>query len=234
MKKVAVLINGVSAPIKEHNFLSSCLKEIGYEVIAINLVGEKVKFESEKINKYISERVAGRKIDLIMGWSLGALVAPLIIRNYPRAKMILVACGVGNLNILKYLKPIMGIVKHGLNLPIELLMATYEKINPVGDGVREKYRKQMEENIKFFRKIGPERLREVFDFLSIVNNEKILKQIRNKTLVMSGRNDRIFPLSEGEKLSKLLKNGKWVVTDGGHYNVIGREEMPIIKDFLSA
>ena len=232
MNKVAILINGVSAPIRKHNFLSICLEELGYEVVAINLVNEKVKFDSEVINDFVKEKVNNKQIDLIMGWSMGAMVAPMIAVNYPKARLILVAGGVGHLNKLKYLKPILGVIKHGLYLPKEWLVNIYEKINPVGDGVKQKYRDQMNENIEFFRDIGTERMVEVFDFLAKVDNESFFRKIKNRTLVMSGRNDKLLPIAEGQKIANLVKGSRFVITDGGHYNVISRNELPIIKEFL--
>lgn len=232
MQKVALVINGVAAPMLDDNFLKSFLTNFGYEVVVINLVGESVKLNSESINDLVTKELNGREVEVILGWSLGALVAPMVAINYPESKLILVAGGVGNLSNLRFLKKVTNVLDLGLALPKDLLVQIYGKINSVDEHLKEKYNRQMGINIDFFRNLGSQRIDEIIDFLSTVHNGNLLKKINNKSMVVNGVNDKIFPIREGAKISRLLKNGRMMVTDGGHYNVLGEKELPVLREFL--
>ena len=230
MKKLAVLINGVSAPIKDDYFWIEWLSEWGYEV--------------QRIEPLRQETVAmvTKTPDLIIGWSMGGLMAPILAERYPMAKLILVATGVkvepGEAMAKMVFEMVgkewgMKLLGVGLQLPKKLLVDTYEQLNKVPDpSLKEKYRQQMSVNIDMFRSLPEKYLNELILFLKVVDNTEMLKNIMNKTLVMSGNKDNLMTLDSGKKLASLIKNSQFVSTMGGHYNVIGSSEKMVIKKFL--
>ena len=230
MKKLAVMINGLSAPIKDSYFLIGKLERLGYEVIRIEPI------LSEGLAKVVVEP------SLIFGWSMGGFLAPDLALKYPRAKLILVGTGV-RVNpseaTARALFEMIGkewglkLLGASLDLPDAMLLKGYEQLNRIPDPeVQEKYRQQMEENINLFRKLPEDQLKYLIEFLRGVDNENKLKKIKNKTLVFCGKRDKLMPINEGQKIANLIENSMLVLTDGGHYNVIGEKELPIIEKFL--
>lgn len=230
MKKTAILINGLSAPIKNDYFLVRWLVELGYEVERIE------PMERGSIDEVESEP------DLIIGWSMGGLIAPELALKYPKSKLILAATGVKvnpDQRTAKFVFEMVGtewgmkLLGAGLKLPKNILMDSYEQLNKIpASEVRENYRKQMEENIALFQRIPSEQIKSMIDYLKKTDNSWLLKRLENKTLVVCGKLDRLMPVEEGKRLAGLIKNSQLVVTEGGHYNVISETELPMIKKFL--
>jgi pimeloyl-ACP methyl ester carboxylesterase len=230
MKKIAVLINGLSSPIRANNFLIEWLEDLGYDVVRIEPV--------------LSEKIDSIKYEpsVIFGWSMGGLMAPELAIKYPKAKLILAATGVKvmpNQRSARLAFEVVGtewgmrLLGAGLRLPKSLLVNGYEQLNKIPTpGVREEYRKQMRQNINLFRKLTIEQVKYLVGYLKKVDNTELLKQLKNKTLVICGKRDRLMPISQAKKIIQLVKHSELVVSNGGHYNVIGTDELPKIKEFL--
>jgi pimeloyl-ACP methyl ester carboxylesterase len=230
MKKLAVFINGLSAPIKDDYFLSVWLKKHDYEVLRIEPILQ------QSISKVI------RVPDLIIGWSMGGLIAPELALKYPQARLMLVATAIKVMPSEKMAKALFEVVGKewglkllgkGLELPNEILVTGYENFVKIpSPEVKEKYRKQFETNVNLFRRLPYSEVARLAKFLRVVDNTEILEKLKNKTLVLSGERDNIMPIVDGQKIAELVRDGKFVKTNGGHFNVIGQSELPIIEEFL--
>jgi poly(3-hydroxyalkanoate) depolymerase len=62
-----------------------------------------------------------------------------------------------------------------------------------------------------------------------------LRRIRQKTLVMMGRDDPIVPVVNGHILTRLIPNARLYTIDDGHLFLVTRaaEVAPVIRDFLA-
>ena len=230
MKKTVVMINGLSAPIKDNYFLLKWLENLGYVVTRV----EPMMLDS--LNKIDFEP------NVIFGWSMGGLLAPDLALKLPKAKLILVGTGVKINPSEKTASALFEMIGKewglkllgvGLNLPNKVLLNGYEQLNKIPEPkYEEAYRRQMEENIELFKKLPEDQLQNLIEFLREVDNENKLKLIKNKTLIFCGKRDKLMPVEEAQKIANLIKNSTLVLTNGGHYNVIGEEELPIIEKFL--
>jgi pimeloyl-ACP methyl ester carboxylesterase len=66
--------------------------------------------------------------------------------------------------------------------------------------------------------------------------EELLQQIKNETLVIWGKDDRLFPVEYGEKAAKIIPNAKFhLIEDAGHLPLIDQTEIfnKILIDFLN-
>ncbi len=63
-----------------------------------------------------------------------------------------------------------------------------------------------------------------------------LRQIKQPTLVLMGRDDPIVPVVNGRILAGLIPNSRLVTIDDGHLFLLSRIDdiVPVIRDFLSA
>jgi len=174
------------------------------------------------------------------------LFAPSIIKDYPEAKLIMIATG-------PYLKPdfkiynlILRLVKKRKVLetldkllklfPEKSLLFFYKIVNRHhSNGPNDKRLSQWcaGQDIKAFLKISAGKGREIIDYATNIDNQIILGTIRNKTLILGGENDILMPLALSEKLKDLLIDSSLVVTAGEHFNVFNKEGLLKIEKFLA-
>jgi pimeloyl-ACP methyl ester carboxylesterase len=230
MEKVAVMINGLAAPIKEDYFLVKWLAENGYKIIMVEpLLGE----TGEDLNG---------EPEVIFCWSMGGLIAPKLALKYPKSRLVMMATG-PRLNpkevSVKLLYRIVGldwslkVINASLKLPKKILVDGYEWMNKVPDlSVRELYRKQMADNIELFRNLSQKQINDLVKFLKTTDTTNLLKQVKNKTLIFCGKKDKLMPVDDSLELHELISGSKLVITEGGHYNVVSESDLPIIEKFL--
>ena len=236
MMKRAVIINGVAAEISMLHFLPEFLENKDYEVRLINILDEKYRLRKLRI---------GFRPDLIIGFSLGGMVAMKVARRYPRAKLLLVATGVRldpeNIwfKLLFRVVKIKGMLRRMQKMifvPRKLLIPIYEKVNPIpliDKAVQAQYRQDMSDNIDFFRKVGLTKWLEILRFCRRIDLAKIASRLRNETLIFSGEKDGIMAVGMGKEMKQLIKNSQLVVTEGGHFNAITKDDLKVIGEFVN-
>jgi pimeloyl-[acyl-carrier protein] methyl ester esterase len=226
--KRAVIINGVAAPVTSEHFLVNWLQNNGFKVQTIEpMLGEDI----DKIHI---------EPEVIIGWSLGGLLAPKLAEKYPKAKLILISTGPKLGPKDKMAKTMFDVVKQGwgikilylgLRLPKKWLTISYKRINRMSDengGVG----KLLLENVDFFRGLSEERIRGVIQTLKETDNRQLLPRLKNKTLIFGGEDDKLMPIDLAKEMNKLIKNSRLVVTKGGHFNVITEYNLEVIGSFL--
>jgi pimeloyl-ACP methyl ester carboxylesterase len=68
-------------------------------------------------------------------------------------------------------------------------------------------------------------------------SEELLKQIENETLIIWGKNDKLFPVEYGEAAVKIIPNAKFhIIQDAGHLPLMDQTEIfnKILDDFLKS
>jgi pimeloyl-ACP methyl ester carboxylesterase len=66
--------------------------------------------------------------------------------------------------------------------------------------------------------------------------EELLQQIKNETLIIWGKDDRLFPVEYGERAAKIIPNAKFhLIKDAGHLPLMDQPEIfnKILVDFLN-
>jgi pimeloyl-ACP methyl ester carboxylesterase len=68
-------------------------------------------------------------------------------------------------------------------------------------------------------------------------SEELLKQIKNETLIIWGKEDKLFPVEYGEAAAKIMPNAKLhLIEDAGHLPLMDQPEIfnKILDDFLKS
>jgi 4,5:9,10-diseco-3-hydroxy-5,9,17-trioxoandrosta-1(10),2-diene-4-oate hydrolase len=68
-------------------------------------------------------------------------------------------------------------------------------------------------------------------------SEELLKQIKNETLIIWGKEDKLFPVEYGEAAAKIIPNAKLhLIQDAGHLPLMDQPEIfnKILDDFLKS
>lgn len=234
MRKV-LIINGVGSRIDEEHILIKFLKEKEYLIKAVNTLDETVNINKIEIDE---------EPDLLVGFSLGGLVVKRMAIKYPKSKLILVATAnrVAPDNI--WFKLTFALVQFdwGLDLAsiiLKINVAWIIKIykfccptDKLDEETDKGYEKAMMENINYFRGITKHKWRELINFMNTTDTSDVCKEIKNKTLILSGAKDGIMLLRYGEEMSRLITNSQMEITSGGHYDVISNSSLKVIEKFI--
>jgi len=227
-RKSAVVINGIAAPMTGDHFMIKWFRNAGYEVKTVEpMAGETI----EKIKEEPA---------VIIGWSLGGILAPKLAEKYPKAKLIMMATGARVAPGEQTAQILFDLVKNdwgvkflywGLRLPEDWLTAEYKKINRMPEGEGGVW-KLLIDNIEFFRSLPEERIREVVGILEQTDNRQLLAGLTNKTLIFGGEVDDLMPLSLVKEMKALVKDSRLVVTKGNHFDVVRERQLAEIGKFL--
>ena len=108
--KTVLLIHGYPEPIYEDSYLYSFFKDRGYNIIAPYLFTSEFKLTKEETKKFIEDKLNNKTPDVIVGVSMGGLIAPQIASDYSKAKLVLVATGPYVKTDIEILKAVTSIV----------------------------------------------------------------------------------------------------------------------------
>ena len=245
MPKTVLIIHGYPQPITKGHFLYDSFEQNGWEIVAPYLFTDKFIFTPENVQKYLENELEDRKPDVIVGVSLGGLIAPLIAQNYPDSKLILIATG-------PYLKPkskiigffyktmvnkkLLGLAHNSIgSMPKKILSSFYAFLSrpyTKDASTREIYRQDSQKNIELILKIPINKDEEIIDSALKIDNRQLLKTIKNKTLIFAGKKDILMPLELSQKLKALLTNSQLIITPGQHFNVFTEDNLKNLEDFL--
>jgi pimeloyl-ACP methyl ester carboxylesterase len=243
MEKTVLILHGWPQPVTKNSMYYKYFEGKGYSIVAPQLFTRDFVLDEGDAKNYIERQLAGRKPDVIVGISLGGLLAPVFAKDYPNSKLILIATGpklepqaTGFRMLLDVAKnkralSLLNIIKF---LPQKVLFAFYEFINPFrGDKAqREVYVKDMKDNFKYIISIPIDEESEIVNFVSSTDNTELLKTLKNKAIIFAGHNDLMMPTNLGEEFHKLLVNSQLVLSDGGHFNVFTQNNFIDLDKFL--
>jgi len=244
MSKTALIIHGWPQPIDPEGEYYRHFEKWGYKVYSPWIFSNTLELTTGTANKYVLDSFKDRIPDVIVGISMGGLVAPQIAQLFPKAKLILIATAPKlrpNSKLFKFLinsaknKNLSKALEIAKILPEKFLYKFYGAVNPFRGSDKEKpaYMKDMKRNFKYILEIPISKEREIVEFATSIDNTEMLKALKNETLVFSGENDLLMPQGEGTRLVDLVPNSRLVVSKGSHFDVIAEPSFVEMEKFLS-
>lgn len=240
--KTAVIFHGFPDALKVKSPLYSFLKTRKYQVIMPGLLVEQFPFRIDEIIKYVTTILGNTYPDVIIGISLGGMIAPFLAPLYPKSKLILIGTG-------PYFKTKIWIYNFLVNLeardkylylirllkftPKPLFRFVYKVFNKSKTLKNTDYRKRADENYTSTFIIPNKKIKEILKFVTTTNNSKLLKSLTNKTLIYAGKSDFMMPLSLSNELNFFIKDSRLVVSDRLHYDVFSKTDEITLDKFLS-
>lgn len=241
--KLALLIHGYPEPIYKDNPIYQYFDERGYSIIAPYLFSPKFKLTDEEVKKYIDSELDGKKPDVIIGVSLGGLIAPYIGNEFPAAKLVLIGTGpyvrtetaldgLTKIGETPLSRPIFEVIKR---TPTWLYSLIYNFVNH--PNLSAPQRRELEAHIKknwdCVTSIPYDEDKEVLDFLISTDNTSLLRSLKNKTLIFAGEKDVMMPVALSERLHNLIKGSELVIsTERLHYSVFDDTNWKDLDIFL--
>ena len=243
--KTALVLHGWPGLSKGDHEIIDHLKNSGYEVIVPELFSDEYFSIPDDIQKQVEKKLKGKSLDLGIGVSLGGLILPYFAERYPGMKMVFIASGpylnadlkLFNLSLYlarnRYIFALIMMLVY--KLPLSLLSFFYSVINPHNGpaSLKEEYKKDMLENIEKIRKISKAKQADILHYIAVEDNSNRLGKLKNKSLIISGKNDLLMPKSGAVKLGQLLVNSELLVNDGSHLNVFNKENLDHIDKFIN-
>ena len=243
-KKTALILHGWPQFRLEKYFLTIFLKGKGYKVLIPNMFVREYVFSPENVLKKVRNMNGKSDIDLIVGISLGGLIAPYIAREYPKAKIILIGTAprlktdvlIFNIytRIAKF-KPVKKLLLPILiDSPKQLMLFLYHLGNPFSGSPEriKQYKTDADLNIDFIKKIPISEEEEILDFILTTNNTVLLKSLKNESIIFCGKNDLLMGRG-GVELGKLLCNSKTYFSKGSHFDAFTEQDLEKIDKFIN-
>lgn len=208
MKKNLVIIHGWG---KKDSWLHVVdLLKNDYNVLLLDLPGfdfplEKPYFFDDYLN-YLEENINFEKFYLI-GHSFGGVLAMLYSLKHPEKieKLILYNSAIIRVDNLK--------IK--ISSFLSKIFKYFEKIFPskLTLYLKKLYYKYIIRSYDYF--LADENLKKTFSNIRQDLRHKA-EELKVKTILLWGKNDKITPLKDGKLLNQIIKNSKLIVVDGGH------------------
>jgi len=239
-----IILHGFPAYSLDNYFLNKHFKEKGQNVIAPVMFVRNYTFSTENVLKDIEKILGERRVDVVIGISLGGLVAPYIASEYQKSKLILISTGVSLKTESFFFNLAVDLVKYKIGgwitplvikLPENMLLSLYRLGNPFKgvESKRSEYESDAKTNIRFIKSVGFDKIKEVVDFVKSTDNTNLLKTLKNKTIIFTGSNDVLMTKNNAMQLSKLIVNSKVYLSKGSHFNSFTPKDLPIIDSFIS-
>lgn len=219
-------------------------KNKGYNVVAPQLFTSNFVLKEPDAKNYIEQLLNGVKPDVIVGISLGGLLAPQIAKDYPDAKLIFIASdpkmqpeapGFKVVLFLARNKNLLRLLNFIKFLPEKVLFGFYELIDPFrgSPADRKLYLDDMRQNFKYMIAIPVDEEKEIISFVTSTDNTQLLGTLKNQSLIFSGKNDLMMPANSEVNLQTLLTNSQLIESNGGHFEVFTQDNFKDIDKFLS-
>ncbi len=182
---------------------------------------------------FLLDHLGIEKVSLF-GQSMGASVTQTFARKYPqRVENIILCNGFHQLNQKDriMLEGVLSLLEE--KVPVQKL---FYLLMPWIFSEKFLSNTQTRNKLKEFyahRSLSPEGVKHQIEALLVFNSGPWLKEIDVRTLVISSKDDLMFPLSEGEFLSSKIPDALYIEIEGGHASHV--EQAPqlvsIIRDF---
>jgi pimeloyl-ACP methyl ester carboxylesterase len=239
-EKTALVIHGWPSPVDKGQKVYQVLENEGYNVIAPYLFDECQKISREDISTTIETKLEGRQPEVIVGISMGGIVAQWMAEKYPQSKLILVASGarIQPKGLLVKLWDWTGLrwvswaVSGVFRLPENWLVKGYNKASPWVGQMYKTDEENLRTNLGYARKIHPRKQWESILMLKETDNRKLLGQLKNTTLVLNGADDFLMPPELGQEICEKMDNGYQTVVPGSHFDLLNDRAMKEIEMFL--
>ena len=202
-----------------------------------NLLNQKI------LNDWVTKKLGNRKLDLIVGISMGGFLIPELAKELPFSKLIFIASGARFAPEVKRLKSVVGFVqtKPGMsiarlliNIPTVLFEFVYKIFDPFSgdESQHQNYIDDMRLNLVAIKNIPVKKHAEIAKIVTQTDNRELLKNLNNSSLILSGKKDLLMPVVQGRELQNCLKNSKLVIIDSIHFNVLNDTALGEIGKFL--
>lgn len=241
-KKTVYILHGWPQAITSDSMYFKYFSRREYNVIAPNLYLENFSINETQLITSLLSKLNGKTPDVILGISMGGLLAPHIAQKYPKSKLILIATG----PVLESNSIGFNVLFRLINIPIfqsifnlfryiprNLIYQIYKIFNPVRDiSLHEEYIIDMKTNVDVMLSVPVKKHAEIAQFISRVDNTHMLQNLHNKTVIFSGQNDSMMPNKLGNLLGELIHNSQVIVTKGSHFNVFNGKNFSDVSKFL--
>lgn len=240
--KTALVIHGFPQRFEEDHILFRCLNSRGYTIVAPYLLTGQVELDKEAILGHLLSELGENEPDLIVGISMGGLLAPYITEKFPETKMLLIASGCKFAPKAKVLRSILskkyllGVCWRLLKfIPYCVKRFVYKRINPFSPTSVKKtdYDKDLEINLKYIDAITSSVMQGLSKLILEIDNTSVLSRITNSCLILSGKEDVLMPLQEAELVHQYVSGSRLVVVQAGHFDVITQGSMQYIDQFIT-
>lgn len=243
MEKMAVLLHGYPAEKRQSTPVRELLEKMGYKVLAPKYMECQEKFSISWFRRELKKEIGDGTVEVIIGVSLGGMILPYLVRDYPKAKLIFIATAA---RFKPKMKLVSGTVKmvsknHSVEmmklikkLPEGLLKEIY---NVVYKAKTEEDKKLVEADkiaiIEAIRVIHPNKHQEMANFILKTDNRKIISKIKNPTLVIAAEHDVLMPTELGRELGEGIKGSIFKLIPAEHYNILAGTALREVEKFLS-
>jgi len=243
--KTVLLIHGCPEPIRQNSPLYKYFADRGYNVVAPYLFTEDLRLTGEDLKEFLEEKI-GKEIssDVIVGVSVGGLIASQLAVHYHDAKLVMVASGPyvkTKVKILNKLllagKPIFLslLFKAGSFAPTWFYSLIYKTLNcpKLTEKENLKLKSHIREIRSSFKSISVGSGKEVLRYIVRTDNSQLLRSLKNKTIIFSSESDIMMPIFLSAELNELIKNSKLIVNKNRlHYDVFNEDNFKDLDDFL--
>lgn len=241
--KTVVFLHGFPNFVKEKSSVYKYFASRNYKIIIPPILTPEVDLNIDSVKNFVRKQLDGQSPDVVVGISMGGLLAPHVAADYPNSRLLLVATGpylrtknrMYNFAVkLEKQDKLLLLIRLGKMLPKGLFRIIYRIYNKTHDKSvsTDELERRADEDLDAFSSIHISKLREVLDFAVDINNSKLLQKLNNQTLIIAGKNDSMMPLELSEELRRLIKNSKLVVSDGLHYDVGAHLDEKTLDIFL--
>ncbi len=196
----------------------------------------------DKIIKDVQLELRGRKPNVIIGISMGGLLAPHLAEQFPESKLVLI----GTAPYFKTKIPIYNFLVHleahdEKLLLVRLLRLTprwlfrfvYKFFNKSNTLTNRDYQSRADENYNGAFRVPINKIKEVLRFVTKTNNSNLLQQISNKTIIFAGGSDSMMPVKLSEEMNSLIRNSKLIISNRLHYDVFTKTDYRYLDEFLN-
>jgi esterase/lipase len=244
-KKLVLVLHGFPG-LTSDDPIRKYLKSNKYQVVIPDLFNENIKFNKKDLLGLITNNLKGKKPDVIIAASLGGFIAPYVAKIFPKAKLVMLATGsrlntkipIYNLLVNKSNKMLIKLIVFLFNrIPVTVCIFVYKFFNPLlGDKNEElNFKQHVIEVIQLTRKILPEKIYEIAQFVRQLDNIKILKSLDNRTLIFTGDGDVMMPASLSYELERLIPKNKLLFNKNRmHHNIFDERDFSNLDKFLES
>jgi len=196
----------------------------------------------DEVLKKVLSLLKGKKPDVIVGISMGGLLAPHLAKLFPESKLMLIGTAA-------YFKTKISLYNWLVKLEagderlilVRLLKLTpkwlygffYKLVNKNKDLTDREMQSRADENYEKVFEVPINEIKEILKMVRGTNNLKILWQMPNKTLIIAGKHDKIMPVQLSKEMNSVMKNSKLMVSEGFHYDVFGEVDYAYVDNFLN-
>ena len=201
-------------------------------------------FNVEGIKNKIQCELNGTVPDVIVGISMGGLIAPHLAKDYPTTKLIMIASGPKLKTKIPVFNFLIRLEKYDTSLflwrlikriPKSVYLLVYKTFSKYKNNATtmEEYINKANENWNSLQKIPINKVKEVLKFATETDNTDLLTKTVNKTIIIAGRSDKLMPQTHSEKMAGCIKQSRLVTLNRAHYDIFTHNDYALLYDFLN-